>query len=309
MRNDSRSGEDARCGGGAGRGRVSGGGEDSPAGADPRRHLRAVGTVPGNRLRFGPGAAGIERLEASLTGEGFAPHRHDTYAIGLTFHGVQTFRYRGEARHCLPGELHVLHPDEVHDGVAGTDEGFGYRIIYLDPFLVQEALGGAPLPFVADPVIGRRDVDPSLAACLRDIDEPLDDFGRLTTTLLAARTLVRHAAVRRPGRPVPLALEALARVRDLIAEDPAVRHSLAEFEAVSGLDRWTIARQFRTAFGTSPTRFRTMRQLDRARRLLRDGVPLSETAQLAGFADQAHLTRMFKRTYGLTPARWAAALA
>ncbi|WP_405085031.1 helix-turn-helix transcriptional regulator [Microbispora sp. NBC_01389] len=115
--------------------------------------------------------------------------------------------------------------------------------------------------------------------------------------------------MRRPGRPVPLAREALARVRDLIAEDPAVRHSLAEFEAVSGLDRWTIARQFRTAFGTSPTRFRTMRQLDRARRLLRDGVPPSETAQLAGFADQAHLTRMFKRTYGLTPARWAAALA
>ncbi|WP_310738132.1 AraC family transcriptional regulator [Microbispora sp. H10949] len=297
MRNDSR-GADSRSGG------------DMPGGgADPRRHLPAGGTLPGHRLRFGSGAAGIERLEASLTGEGFAPHRHDTYAIGMTFHGVQTFRYRGEARHCLPGELHVLHPDEVHDGTAGTDEGFGYRIIYLDPFLVQEALGGGPLPFVADPVIGRRDVDPALAACLRDIDEPLDDFGRLTTTLLAARTLVRHAAVRRPGRPAPLALEALARVRDLIAEDPAVRHSLAEFEAVSGLDRWTIARQFRTAFGTSPTRFRTMRQLDRARRLLRDGVPLSETAQLAGFADQAHLTRMFKRTYGLTPARWTAALA
>ncbi|WP_311923025.1 AraC family transcriptional regulator [Microbispora sp. H10836] len=281
--------------------------ESPDAGGGLRRHLPDGGTRPGHRLRFGSGAAGIERLEASLVGEGFATHRHDTYAIGMTLRGVQTFRYRGELRHCLPGEWHVLHPDEPHDGVAGTDEGFGYRIIYLDPCLVQEALGGGPLPFVADPVIGRREADPALAACLRDIDEPLDDAERLTLTLRVVRTLVRHSSARPGGRP-RLALEALTRVRDLIADDPAVRHTLAEFERVSGLDRWTVARQFRVAFGTSPTRFRTMRQLDRARRLLRDGVPLAEAAQLAGFADQAHMSRMFKRAYGLTPARWTAAL-
>ncbi|MEV7808155.1 AraC family transcriptional regulator [Microbispora sp. NPDC088329] len=286
-------------------------------GAGLRRHLPAGGTLPGHRLRFGSGAAGVERLEASLVGEGFATHRHDTYAIGMTLRGVQTFRYRGEPRHCLPGEWHVLHPDEPHDGVAGTDEGFGYRIIYLAPSLVQEALGGAPLPFVADPVIGRRDADPALATWLRDIDEPLDEVDRLTLTLRVVRTLVRHSSVRssstgsstRPGGRAPLALEALARVRDLIAGDPAVRHTLAEFEQVSGLDRWTLARQFRAAFGTSPTRFRTMRQLDLARRLLRGGAPLAVAAQLAGFADQAHMSRMFKRAYGLTPARWTAALA
>ncbi|WP_311931649.1 AraC family transcriptional regulator [Microbispora sp. H11081] len=281
---------------------------DSPdAGAGLRRHLPGGGTLPGHRLRFGAGAEGIERLEASLVGEGFATHRHDTYAIGVTLRGVQTFRYRGEQRHCLPGEWHVLHPDEPHDGVAGTDEGFGYRIIYLDPRLVREALDGGPLPFVADPVIGRREADPALAAWLRDIDEPLDDVERLTLTLRVVGMLVRHSSVRRGGQ-ARLALEALTRVRDLIADDPAVRHPLDEFERVSGLDRWTVARQFRVAFGTSPTRFRTMRQLDVARRLLRDGVSLSEAAQLAGFADQAHMSRMFKRAYGLTPARWTAAL-
>lgn len=281
---------------------------ESPDAIALRRHLPGAGSLPGHRLRYGTGAEGIERLEASLAGEGFAPHRHDTYAVGITLRGVQTFRYRGERRHCLPGEWHILHPDEVHDGVAGTDEGFGYRIVYVDPFLVQEALGGGPLPFVPDPVVRPRDVEPSLAACLRDIDAPLGDVERLSLVLLVARTLERHSSAR-PRPRGPLALEALARVRDLIADDPAVRHTLAEFEAVSGLDRWTIARQFRVAFGTSPTRFRTMRQLDRARRMLRDGVPLSEAAQSAGFADQSHMTRMFKRAYGMTPARWTAALA
>ena len=273
--------------------------------------LRTGSPVTGRdrpRLHFGSGAQGIERLEASLVGEAFAPHRHDTYAIGITIRGVQTFRYRGEGRYCLPGEAHILHPDETHDGAAGTDEGFGYRIIYLDPALVSEALGGKPLPFVADPVIRQRDVDPALVACLKDLDEPIGEFERLEIAQAIADVLERFAAAR-PRKPVPLALGPLSRVRGLIADDPTLRHPAAELERVSGLDRWTIARQFRAAYGINPTRFRTMRQLDRARLMLRSAVPLATAAAEAGFADQSHFSRMFKQAYGLTPARWTAALA
>lgn len=264
-------------------------------------------TDAGHRLRFGAGATGIERMAAALAGGGFAPHRHDTYAIGITRRGVQTFRYRGELRYCLPGQWHVLHPDEVHDGVSGTADGFGYRIIYLDPALVQEALGGRPLPFVADPVIRAGEVDPALAGYLADIDEPLDDVEAVELTSVVAETLHRHAA-QRPRRQPALHLEGLRRVRDLVRDDPTVRHPMRRLEQVAGLDRWTLARQFRAAYGTSPTRYRTMRQLDLARRLLRAGRPAAEAAMVAGFADQSHLTRMFKRAYGLTPGVWSAAL-
>jgi AraC-like DNA-binding protein len=104
-----------------------------------------------------------------------------------------------------------------------------------------------------------------------------------------------------------LPLAKLRCVRDLIAADPARRHPLDELERVAGLDRWTLARRFRAAFGTSPRRFRTMRQLDRVRELMRCGISLADAAQEAGFADQSHMTRMFKRAYGLSPSRWAAA--
>ena len=72
--------------------------------------------------------------------------------------------------------------------------------------------------------------------------------------------------------------------------------------------RWSLARQFRAAFGTSPSRFRTMRQLDQVRRLIKSGTGLAEAALDAGFADQSHMSRQFKRSYGLTPARWTTAL-
>lgn len=261
----------------------------------------------GRRVRIGRGADGIERVEAAFTGQAFSPHRHDTYAIGLTLAGVQAFIYRGRRRHCLPGEGQILHPDEMHDGGTGSGERFGYRIVYVDPSLVQQALGGRALPFVADPVVGRGDLDPALLACLADIDAPIGELERVELAVVIAGLLERLSAAR-PVRRTPLPLASLLRVRDLVAEDPTVQHPLAELERVADLDRWTIARRFRAAFGTSPSRFRTMRQLDQARRMMAAGTPLSEAALAAGFADQSHMSRMFKRTYGLTPARWAAAL-
>lgn len=278
-------------------------GEPLDSGVPERR--RVGPPAVGHSFRFGGGAAGIERLHAELVGTSFAPHRHDTYAVGVTLNGVQTFRYRGELRHCLPGQWHILHPDEPHDGAPGTEIGFGYRIVYVDPALVQEALGGQPLPFVADPVIHSRLVHPALGEFLADLDRPLDDVEAAEITTVISDTL----RVRSGGRPRPARLDhdAMKRVRAALLDDPAARHTAADLERIAGVDRWTVARQFRAAFGTSPTRFRTLRRLDRARRLMRAGRALSEVAIVVGFADQSHFTRMFKRAFGVTPAAWLAA--
>src|SRR3954452_16115204 len=89
--------------------------------------------------------AGMERIEARFHGNAFDLHRHDTYAIGVTLHGVQSFRYRGATHHSLPGQIIVLHPDELHDGGAGTEEGLRYRMLYLEPSLILDCLDGASL--------------------------------------------------------------------------------------------------------------------------------------------------------------------
>lgn len=261
----------------------------------------------GNRIRMGRGGAGIERAEAFFHGQAFAPHRHDTYAIGVTTAGVQTFRYRGERRVCLPGQCHILHPDELHDGGAGTEAGFGYRIVYVDPGLVQQALGGRPLPFVRAPVVGGALLPEGFSSGAWDLDGEIDALARVEIAVAVANLLVA-ASGGTPLRPGARALDAVQRVRELIAATPAERHAMETLERASGLDRWTLARQFRALFGTSPGRFRTQRQLDLVRRLLAAGTPAGAAALEAGFADQSHMTRHFKRAYGLTPAAWAAAL-
>jgi len=259
------------------------------------------------RILIGPGCDGLERLEARFRGRAFSPHRHDTYAIGITLAGIQTFCYRGAQRHCLPGQCHILHPDELHDGASGTDDGFAYRIVYVDPSLIQEALGGRPLPFASNPVIDLTARQKDGLSSAWDIETRIDDLGRSEITAAIADLLlaVSSNGIRQTAR---LHLRGLLHVRDLIAARPAKRKSIEELERVAELDRWSLARQFRSAFGTSPSRFRTLRQLDEVRRSVKRGTCLAEAALQAGFADQSHMSRQFKLAYGLTPARWATAI-
>jgi AraC-like DNA-binding protein len=256
-----------------------------------------------NSIRFGAGAHGVERAEMRFSTHAFEPHRHDTYAIGISLTGVLRFRYRGSSRICLPGQIHVLHPDVLHDGGPGTSEGFSYRILYAEPALVRDALGGGELPFVADPVQNSTPATRLLASLLSDIDEPITDLSRVDIATIIADALRSLSGAR--ARQTSVDFRAVSGVRDYLAAHPAMQTPASTLERLTGLDRFSIARQFRKAFGTSPDRYRTMRRLELARSAIENGVPLAQAAAQAGFADQSHMTRQFKQTYGLTPARWA----
>ncbi len=252
---------------------------------------------------------GIELFEARLRGHPYRKHRHDTYAISLTGSGVLTFDYRGASHTSLPGQVVVLHPDEQHDGHAGSDDAFAYRQLYVEPALIfaaARALYGrpTPLPFARDPVLS----SPALAAAIRmafqESREPLatDDLVlRLAEGLLQATTVTTE-----PPRLRRVDTAAIERARQFLDAEPARVVRSWELEAVTGLSRYDFSRQFRAALGTSPYRYSLMRRLDHARGQLARHLPVVQVALDAGFADQAHFTRHFAAAYGMTPAHYRA---
>jgi AraC-like ligand binding domain len=138
---------------------------------------------------------GVELFRARLRGRPFSRHRHDVYAIGVTEEGVQEFEYRGTVERSLPGQVFVLHPDELHDGRTDGPGLFGYRQIYVHPDRIVSALPAltgrpAPLPF-APPVTD----DPAIARVVR-----------VAFTALAARRAApsRNGGRGRLRRPGPL---------------------------------------------------------------------------------------------------------
>jgi len=166
----------------------------------------------GDWMRIAPSTPGIERIEACFGGHGYDPHRHDVYAIGITLRGVQSFRYRGVAERCLVGEMFVLHPDELHDGSAGTADGFRYRGLYIAPELVRAALGGrAALPFRRAPVSTDRRLAAAILPALDDLGRPMDELLRDQVVLELAEALAADTF----SMPSPH-WRAVARARDMI---------------------------------------------------------------------------------------------
>ena len=262
----------------------------------------------GDWIKLGPSCLGLERIEAFFAGHAYDPHRHDTYAIGYTISGVQRFDYRGASVDSLPGNVLVLHPDERHDGRAGIVGGFHYRMLYVEPHLIQCALGAKAksLPFVRSAA----SADIRLASALR---HALGEWTRRWEALetdqivlgIADALLALDATAQRASAPI-ICARAVECARQFLDANHDRTVASEELESLTGLDRFTLARHFRARFGTSPYRYLTMRRLDRTRHRIRDGYTLAEAATVNGFADQSHMTRQFKQAYGISPGRWQA---
>lgn len=256
----------------------------------------------------------LECLSAHLVTHVYAPHRHDTYVVGVQEMGVEAFTYRGGTWRATAGLICALNPDELHDGVPEGPNGYRYRTLYPPIELMvdiaadlwpdgQGGLGG--LPFFTAPLID----DPALALHLlalhRGLEtgaDPLASDELLTDAL--SRLILRHADARpakpaMPDHPIGIA-RALSRI-DGEFDQPL---DLAQLADTAGLSRFHFLRLFRRTMGQTPHAYLMDRRVAEARRALRRGIPPVEVAGATGFADQAHLTRCFKARYAVTPARF-----
>ncbi|MDQ1193883.1 hypothetical protein QE419_002649 [Brevundimonas vesicularis] len=200
----------------------------------------------------------FERFEASLNGAAYGPHRHDTYTIAITVAGVQSFSYRGSQRHSMPGQIVVLHPDELHDGHAGDGGHFRYRSASVAPSALQEALGGRPLPFVAEGVSDDARLYAAASALIGDLNQDVGGLEFDQALLDLAEALSELGSEQTYHRRVDLRAIALARA--FIDAHPDSNIRLDELERVSGQDRWQLSRGFRALLGVSPYRYLIFRR-------------------------------------------------
>ena len=297
----------------------------------PTGENRENGGVAGNRAT-GDRATGdwaqywraadepLEAMHAHFERHVYHRHSHDTYSLGVTDVGAQSFTCRGAAHTSAAGMVMAFNPDDPHDGQATDGDGFTYRMIHIGPELVSRVLADAAgrpvgLPLFAEPVLS----DPVLAARLRDLHRAL--LGGATTLrrdeLLAAVVLAAaRQAGTRPGMPALTADSAPAdarrvarRARDLIASRRLDDINAGDLAAVTGRSRFVVHRAFTHVYGMSPGDYQRQLRLREARSLIAAGRPISEAAAVAGFADQSHLSRWFIRYYGVTPGRYQRATA
>jgi AraC-like DNA-binding protein len=251
-----------------------------------------------------PGIAGIsEVFHARLVHYSYPPHCHDTWTVLVVDDGA--IRYALDNRSCgaVGQTVAILPPGVIHDGApAPGASAFRKRVLYLDLAVLPSDLIGAAVDRTNLDDRQLRSALSSLHDSLILNEDSLDGESRLA---IIAERIVGHLAPRRRGRDRVEPTVAL-RLRELL--DQHITAPITLDRAATLLDRTKphLVRSFTSAYGVSPHAYVIGRRVGIARAMLLRASTPSEAAAGAGFFDQAHLTRHFKRHTCATPARFAA---
>ncbi len=246
-------------------------------------------------------------------GFAFEPHFHSTVCLALIVSGALKLTIGDRTETAAKGAFVLINAGDVHAGHAtSVTEGWTMRTLHVAPGNLASAMRNLGLKAEADLPIrsGIRneralaDLFFGIHACAQTNDDRLkrDEFlQRLISALAVDAKTSRLEEVDAPAGDLPEA----KRIRDYIEDRLFEEIRLNDLSKLVSMPPYTVVRAFRRTFGIPPHRYHTQRRVDVARKLIRDRLPLSSISQLCGFADQAHLTRAFKRTLGYTPGFYA----
>ena len=243
---------------------------------------------------------GLELVEALYQRRAFPVHSHEEYVIGVIIRGRELLSVRGTKLTAGPGDFILVEPNEPHSNEAIDEDGLEYRVFYIPRDMVAEAFGD--VRFQSNVLRGRR-LGRRWAALHRRMMSGAEDleldghfFALLGEILQLAGSL--GATTRAPEQ----AKVALARA--FLDERFTEPVSLGDLAAHVGLSPYHLLRSFRDQVGITPGAYQIQLRVLEARRRLREGAAIADTAADLGFADQSHLTRHFQRIMGTSPGRY-----
>ncbi|WP_296736142.1 AraC family transcriptional regulator [Mesorhizobium sp.] len=256
------------------------------------------------------GLGGLEMLAARYRDHAYALHTHPTWVFGVVVAGVEKLRI-GRRQHLAPaGSMIIVNPEEPHDGEKGIPAGWAYRTCYPGAELmgeIAEDLELPGLPMFGDGIVVAPELALAFVKAHRLAGQPLEQEGAM---LVALGELVKRFGDGKRRDRASGGGEAARRFRlygDIIEAELSAGFDLAHLASAGGVTRFQVIRDFNRAAGMTPGQYLRDRRIRAASALMKAGMPLAEIAAETGFADQSHLTRVFKTVKGMSPGAWRAA--
>lgn len=254
-------------------------------------------------------------IEARFVGDGrqvcYDKHFHDTFSIGQITGGRSRYVNGSQRETVTAGDVVVMNPGDVHACNPIAGEAWSYRMLYVDRdwlaglqhdlgFSANRDLQAFSTTVARDPVLFA-----GFAALARllvdDAAEPLLKstaivafFGEVQQRLDPATRGREDSAVK------------LQRAAEFISDNRTHRLTLEDICAASELSASYLIRSFKRRYGMTPHAYLINRRIQFGQDQLRRGRAIVDVAHEAGFADQAHFQRAFKRLLAATPRQYRA---
>lgn len=231
--------------------------------------------------------------------QSFVPHTHDYYVFGLVKAGTRKLMYNNQEFLLEPGNVVVFNPGDYHGCEGINTQRFAYDSITMQNHL-----------FDNQKLIGPKVTDEEVIATFRQIlamidtqrQSPCEDAPNASCLIESLLSLGNLLMCENTSSIRTSANETAARnVHAHFCNHLSSPLSLQLCAEMVGLSPYALMRAYTATFGTTPMKHLASLRVERARELLSQGLEPSAVAEQCGFADQAHLTREFKKRLGITP--------
>lgn len=255
-----------------------------------------------------------EMLKGAYVEYGYPWHAHEEVSLGLVVRGAIHVRTPSRDGLACAGSFVLVNAQELHDGTALGPEGWQCRTIHVMPEVFRSTAeelkphGSPPAIAFRGPVFD----DPELARAFlhlhRISEQPGSSLERQSRIVfLLARILARYTETRLEPMRGSRAPTAVRRAREYLDENLSDKVTLDELAGAAGITRFQLLRAFKRTFGLTPHAYQQQARVRTAQAMVMRRASLADVAIATGFADQAHLTRVYKSIMGATPGQYRAA--
>ena len=234
---------------------------------------------------------GVEIKLCRLSSSDYKSHVHNELSIGYIIDGSTQLSFADTIIHFNKGDGVIIPPFTTHKCSPNDVNTWSYIMLYIDTkyykneieFTHPQNINGSKLTKLIEFIRQLLDEqDPLMLETI--LVELLIDFG---DSLQKEENLSHEDLIEKTYHYI------LANVYNVL--------SLDILQDVSGLNKFTLIRNFKKKYQTTPAAFHLQARVSEAKTLLSKGENVLDICNRLHFYDQSHLIREFKKMYDITP--------
>ena len=237
----------------------------------------------------------------------FKPHMHKTFSVGAVDRGEVLYTAGTRQSSLVPGALALINPEAIHScNTLGANKR-SYYMLYLDVdwcLQVQKTLWNVEVFNEVSCVhLDNEDLYTHYIGTMIKLMAPDCTLLEKEQQLVELITTLFNLSCR-PEKRVDAVAEGIDCLRQQLGSNLKVDLTLDSLASEIGANPYTLLRKFKKVTGLTPHAYRMNCRIEQAKKYLRQGEDIAETALECGFFDQSHMHRHFKAMTTVTPSQY-----
>lgn len=238
-----------------------------------------------------------------LSNNNFSKHFHDTYTIGITYEGMLKTYNSNQIYDSYKFTSRVNNPGEVHGGISTSwSHSNFYPSVDILSSLYEDIYFEKKVPLFEKHIINDKILFFKLHNFFLNFYKN-EDFLQTQTSLVDALSylIINYTSQTKKDFHIFDNKKVVKRSYEFIQDCIDYEFDLDILASNANMSKFHFLRVFKNELGITPHNFIINERVNKAIKLIKNGVSLSQASMQAGFSDQSHFTRNFKKLYGYTP--------